>query len=74
MNANIRVRNIGGLDIPEHDHVKEEYVGGVPSSDDARVETITFRQGGASGTIVCKIAITYHGSTNNIDTITRTPS
>jgi hypothetical protein len=74
MSPNVRVRNIGGLDIPEHDHIAEEYVGGVPSSDDARAETITFRVGGAAGQIVCKIAITYHGSTNNINTITRTPN
>ena len=72
MNANIRVRNIGGLDIPEHDFVKEEYDD--PTQDDARVETIIFRQGGATGTIVCRLAITYYGATNNIDTITRTPN
>jgi hypothetical protein len=74
VNPNVKVRNIAGLNIPEHDHFKETYVGGVPSSDDARPETITFRQGGAAGPVVCKLTITYHGATNNIDEVLRTDS
>ena len=72
MTPNINVRNIAGLNIPEHDCVQEEYIGGVPSTDNARLTKVTFRRGGVSGTIVAVVDITYHGSTNNIATVLRT--
>jgi hypothetical protein len=74
MNPNTKVRNIAGLNIPEHDHVALTYVGGNPSADDARVHTATYRQGGASGQVVCKLTISYVGTTNNVDAVVRTDS
>lgn len=74
MSPNVNVRNIAGLNIPEHDAVIMEYVGGVPTTDNARQETITFRRGGVSGNVVAVVNLTYHGTTNNIHTAVRTDS
>lgn len=47
---------IPGLSIPEHDHITLD-----PPS---QPNTITYRQGGPSGTIVCTLALTYDGNGN----------
>lgn len=72
MTPNIKVRNIAGLDIPQHDHVACAYYSGTNN-----LQTVTYREGGASGTIVATINFTYTPTqppTANdalLDTVTR---
>lgn len=62
MSPNVRVRNIGGLDIPEHDHITLAYVGTTNN-----LATVTYREGGASGTVVATLSFTYIGGTPSSD-------
>ena len=54
MNPNVKVRNIPGLDIPQHDHVACAYYSGTNNA-----QTVTYREGGGSGTVVATINFTY---------------
>jgi hypothetical protein len=54
MNPNVKVRNIAGLDIPQHDHVTCAYYTGTNN-----LQTVTYREGGGSGTVVATINFTY---------------
>lgn len=71
MNPNVRVRNIGGLDIPQHDYIELDYVGTTNN-----LATVTYREGGASGTVVATLTFTYVGGTPSsndadIETVTK---
>lgn len=54
MHPNVKVRNIAGLDIPQHDHVTCAYYSGTNN-----LQTVTYREGGPSGTVVATINFTY---------------
>jgi hypothetical protein len=51
---NVAVRNIPGLNIPQHDHVACAYYSGTNN-----LQTVTYREGGGSGTVVATINFTY---------------
>jgi hypothetical protein len=55
--------SIPGLAIPEHDYVAMTYTG-------TNMTGVVYRQGGASGTVVTTLALTYDGS-GNVLTITK---
>jgi hypothetical protein len=68
---NVSVRNIGGLDIPQHDYIDIGYHGSTNN-----ISTVVYKEGGASGTTVATLTITYVGGTPGaddarIDTVTR---
>lgn len=72
MHPNVSVRNIAGLNIPQHDHVAVAYFGATNN-----IQTVTFREGGATGTVVATLTLTYVGGTpssNDADlaTVTKT--
>lgn len=54
---------IPGFAIPEHDYVAMTYSG-------SNLTTVTYKQGGASGTTVTTLTLTYDGS-GNVLTITK---
>lgn len=54
---------IPGLAIPEHNRIELTYTGANPT-------TIVYKQGGASGTVVAMLTLTYDGN-NNVLTVTR---
>jgi hypothetical protein len=53
----------GGLAIPEHDHIGMTYTG----SD---LTEVVYKSGGAGGTVVATLTLTYGGS-GNLLTVTR---
>lgn len=55
---NVNVRNVPGLNIPEHDHVDVSYVGSTNNFDE-----VVYRKGGASGTVVATLRFAYVGGT-----------
>ena len=52
-----------GLEIPTHDHITNTYSG-------SNLTTVVFRRGGASGTVVATLTMTYDGS-GNVLTVAR---
>jgi hypothetical protein len=52
-----------GLEIPTHDYISNTYTG-------SNLTTVVFKRGGASGTTVATLTMTYDGS-NNLLTVTR---
>jgi hypothetical protein len=59
---NVSVRNIGGLDIPQHDYISIGYVGSTNN-----ISTVVYKEGGASGTTVATLTLTYVGGTPAAD-------
>ena len=71
MTPNIKVRNVAGLDIPQHDFIDLNYVGTTNN-----LSTVLYKDGGASGTLVATLTFTYIGGTPTtddakLDTVTR---
>jgi hypothetical protein len=62
MTPNIKVRNIAGLDIPQHDFVDLTYVGSTNN-----ISTAVFKEGGSGGTTVATLTFTYVGGTPSSD-------
>jgi hypothetical protein len=54
MHPNVSVRNIAGLNIPQHDTVQCAYYSGTNN-----LQSVTYREGGAGGTVVATINFTY---------------
>jgi hypothetical protein len=52
-----------GLEIPTHDYIGNTYTG-------SNLTQVVFKRGGASGTTVATLTMTYDGS-NNLLTVTR---
>ena len=72
MHPNVSVRNIAGLNIPQHDYIDVSYVGATNN-----ISTVVYKEGGASGTIVGRLQFTYIGGTptsNDADIATVTKS
>ena len=51
---NVAVRNVAGLNIPQHDFISFAYHGATNNA-----ATVTYREGGASGTVVATVTFTY---------------
>ena len=56
MHPNINVRNVPGLNIPQHDHVSISYVGATNN-----IDTVTYKEGGSGGQTVATLTFTYVG-------------
>ena len=62
------VQDIAGLYIPQHDYVIMTYV--AAGNGVGEIETITYKQGGASGATVAVMTLGYD-SNNKLETITK---
>ena len=62
MHPNVSVRNLPGLNIPQHDYISVSYVGSTNN-----ISSVQYREGGASGTIVATLTFTYVGGTPTTD-------
>jgi hypothetical protein len=62
------VENTAGLHIPEHDYVSMTYVASGQGAGE--VETITYKTGGASGTVVAVLTLAYDAD-NKLASITK---
>ena len=62
------VQDIAGLYIPQHDYVTMTYV--ASGNGVGEIETITYKQGGASGATVAVMTLGYD-SNNKLETITK---
>ena len=62
------VQDIAGLYIPQHDYVIMTYV--ASGNGVGEIETITYKQGGASGATVAVMTLGYD-SNNKLETITK---
>jgi len=69
---NVAVRNLPGLNIPQHDYISVSYVGSTNN-----INTVTYKEGGASGTTVATLTFSYTTSpptTNDAELATVTKS
>lgn len=62
------VQDIAGLYIPQHDYVSLTYV--ASGNGVGEIETITYKQGGASGATVAVMTLGYDAN-NKLVTITK---
>jgi len=62
------VQDIAGLYIPQHDYVTMTYV--ASGNGVGEIETITYKQGGASGTTVAVMTLGYNAD-NKLVTVTK---
>ena len=62
MSPNVKVRNIAGLDIPQHDYISVSYVGSTNN-----ISSVVYKEGGTSGTTVATLNFTYVGGTPSAD-------
>jgi hypothetical protein len=62
---NVAIRNVAGLNIPQHDYIAFTYHGATNNA-----ATVTYREGGATGTIVATVTFTY---TTQPPTVDNTP-
>ena len=54
MHPNVSVRNLPGLNIPQHDYISVSYVGATNN-----ISSVTYKEGGASGTTVATLTFSY---------------
>ena len=62
MHPNVSVRNIAGLNVPQHDYISVSYVGSTNN-----ISSVNYKEGGASGTTVATLTFTYVGGTPSSD-------
>ena len=62
MHPNINVRNVAGLNIPQHDHVSISYVGVTNN-----IDQVVYKEGGSGGQTVATLTFTYVGGTPAVD-------
>lgn len=62
------VQDIAGLYIPQHDYVSLTYV--ASGNGVGEIETITYKQGGASGATVAVMTLAYDAN-NKLVTVTK---
>ncbi len=54
MHPNINVRNVAGLNIPQHDYLSISYYGSTNN-----IQTVTYKEGGSSGQTVATLTFSY---------------
>ena len=54
MHPNVSVRNLPGLNIPQHDYISVSYVGSTNN-----IDQVVYKEGGSSGTTVATLTFTY---------------
>jgi hypothetical protein len=54
MHPNINVRNVAGLNIPQHDYVSISYVGGTNN-----INQVLYKEGGSTGQTVATLTFSY---------------
>jgi hypothetical protein len=54
MHPNVSVRNLPGLNIPQHDYISVSYYGSTNN-----IQTVTYKEGGASGSTVATLNFSY---------------
>lgn len=54
MYPNVSVRNLPGLNIPQHDYISVSYYGSTNN-----IQTVVYKEGGASGTTVGTLTFSY---------------
>jgi len=54
MHPNINVRNVAGLNIPQHDYLSISYYGSTNN-----IQTVTYKEGGAAGQTVATLTFSY---------------
>ena len=62
MHPNVSVRNLPGLNIPQHDYISVSYVGSTNN-----IDQVVYKEGGASGTTVATLNFTYVGGVPSAD-------
>tara|TARA_R100001443_G_scaffold102933_1_gene111204 strand:- start:12238 stop:12441 length:204 start_codon:yes stop_codon:yes gene_type:complete len=62
------VQNVAGLYIPPHDYVSMTYV--ASGNGTGEIETITYKEGGASGVVVATMTLTYDAN-NKLSDVTK---
>ena len=62
------VEGLNSFSIPEYDYLINTYV--TSGNGIGEIETTTYKTGGASGTIVAVLTMTYDGN-NNLSTVTK---
>jgi hypothetical protein len=62
MHPNINVRNVAGLNIPQHDYLSISYYGSTNN-----IQTVTYKEGGSGGQTVATLTFTYVGGTPSSD-------
>jgi hypothetical protein len=54
MHPNINVRNVAGLNIPQHDYLSISYYSGTNN-----IQTVTYKEGGSGGQAVATLTFSY---------------
>jgi hypothetical protein len=54
VHPNINVRNVAGLNIPQHDYLSISYYGSTNN-----IQTVTYKEGGSSGQTVATLTFSY---------------
>jgi len=54
MHPNINVRNVAGLNIPQHDYLSISYYGSTNN-----IQTVTYKEGGSGGQTVATLTFSY---------------
>ena len=62
MHPNINVRNVAGLNIPQHDYLSISYYSGTNN-----IQTVQYKEGGSGGQTVATLTFTYVGGTPSSD-------
>jgi hypothetical protein len=62
MHPNIAVRNVAGLNIPQHDYIALTYHGSTNN-----IATVTYKEGGANGLTVATLTLSYAGGVPSSD-------
>jgi hypothetical protein len=65
MHPNVNIRNVAGLNIPQHDYLSILYHGSTNN-----IQTVTYKEGGAAGQTVATLTFSY---TTNPPTTDDTP-
>jgi len=56
MHPNVSVRNVAGLNVPQHDYISVSYVGATNN-----ISSVVYKEGGSGGTTVATLTFTYVG-------------
>jgi hypothetical protein len=54
MHPNINVRNVAGLNIPQHDYISISYYGSTNN-----IQTVQYKEGGSTGQTVATLTLSY---------------